>query len=79
MEYHFRIKCDFLQGFSVISLSSSYLVLISSLLICNKLSNEWSAVFMGQLVLSEIKNISPKKVGGPGFERTLVRLFGDSN
>ena len=44
----------FLQSVSAISISSSGLFLIQSLLICNKLSNEWSAVFMGQLVLSEL-------------------------
>ena len=53
-EQKFGFKCDFLQSFSVNSLSSLYLVIIPSLLICNKLSNEWSAVFMGQLVLSEL-------------------------
>ena len=30
--------------------------------ICNKLSNEWSAVYMGQLVLSELEKKLPKKL-----------------
>ena len=60
MEYHFGIKCDFLQRFSVNSLSIWYLVLIPSFLICNKFSNEWSAFLMGQLVLSELKKIFQK-------------------
>ena len=70
------IEC-FLHSVSAISISS--LFLIPSLLICNKLSNEWSAIFVAQVLLLELKKICQKKLVGPGFERTLVRLFGDSN
>ena len=58
--YHFGIKWHFLQSFSVSSLSSWDLVLIPSLMICNKLSNEWSAVFVAQLLLVELKKICQK-------------------
>ena len=71
------IEC-FLQSVSAISLSRYALFLIPSLLICNKLSNEGSAIFVAQVLPLELKKVA-KKVGGPGFERTLVRLFGDSN
>ena len=60
MKYHFGIKCHFLQSFSVSSLSRWDLVLIPSLFICNKLSNEWSAVFIAQLLLVELKKICQK-------------------
>ena len=55
IEYHLGIKCYFLQSFSFNSHSSWYLFFIPSLLICNKLSNEWSVIFMGQLVQSELQ------------------------
>ena len=70
---------SFLQSVSAISISRYGLFLIPSLLIYNKLSNEWSAIFVAQVLLLELKKICQKKLVGPGFERTLVRLFGDSN
>ena len=62
------IEC-FIQSVSVISLSTNGLFLIPSLLIC---------IFVAQVLLLELLKIA-KKVGGHLFERTLVRLFGDSN
>ena len=47
------IEC-FLQSVSAISLSRYALFLIPSLLICNKLSNEGSAIFVAQVLLLEL-------------------------
>ena len=52
----------FLQSVSAISISSYGLFLIPSLLICNKLSNEWSAIFVAQVLLLELKKIFQKKL-----------------
>ena len=68
----------FLQSVCTISLSRYGLFLIPSLLIWNELFNEWSAIFLAHVLLLELLRIA-KKVGGLRFERTLVRLFGDSN
>ena len=54
----------FLQSVSAISLPRHGLFLIPSLLTCNKLSNEWSTIFVAQVLISELKKIA-KKVGGP--------------
>ena len=73
-------SCEcFLPSVCAISISRYGLFLILSLLIYNKLSNEWSAIFVAQVLLLELKKNCQKKVVGPGFERILVRLFGNSN
>ena len=45
----------FLLSFAAFSISSQGLILIPSLMICNKLSNEWSATFVAQVLPLELK------------------------
>ena len=52
----------FLPSVPAISISTYSLFLIPSLLICNKLSNEWSAIFVAQVLLLELKKICQKKL-----------------
>ena len=52
----------FLQSVSAISISRYGLFLIPSLLIYNKLSNEWFAIFVAQVLLLELKKICQKKL-----------------
>ena len=52
----------FLQSVSAISISRYGLFLIPCFLIYNKLSNEWSAIFVAQVLLLELKKICQKKL-----------------
>ena len=52
----------FLESVSAIYICRYGIFHVPSLLICNKLSNEWSAVFMGQLLLSELEKKFQKKL-----------------
>ena len=53
-----------------------------ALMIFNKVSNEWLTKLMDPKLPSELKEIAKKiakKIGGPWFYWTLVRLFVNSN
>ena len=61
-----------------------YLDIIPSLLICNKLSNEWSDIFVDQVLLLELKKIEKKNLedlssNGQKFDFSAIRTNVRSN
>ena len=74
----------FLQSVSDISIFRYGLFLIPFLLICNKLSNEWSAIFVAQVLLLELEKNFPKKLedlgsNGQKFDFSAIRTNVSSN